>query len=162
MTAAFFAEATLDDLMRAVFEEILNNGDEINPTKGAAREINGVLLVLTNPRARLSRTETRGKPFSCVGELCWYLAKTNDLGFTSYYIPAYRQFADGNEIFGGYGPRLFDWNGLDQIGNIIGLLRDRPFSRQAVIQLRSFLTAMPNAFFCPIRTTSFLPRVNPV
>jgi len=135
MTAALFTESTLDDLMRAVFEEILNNGEEIRPTKGAAREINGVLLELTNPRARLSRTETRGKPYSCLGELCWYLAKTNDLGFISYYIPAYRQYADGEEIFGGYGPRLFNWDGLDQIGKVIALLRERPFSRQAVIQL---------------------------
>src|SRR5690242_5654067 len=110
MTAALFTESTLDDLMRAVFEEILNNGEEIRPTKGAAREINGVLLELTNPRARLSRTETRGKPYSCLGELCWYLAKTNDLDFISYYIPAYRQYADGEEIFGGYGPRLFNWD----------------------------------------------------
>lgn len=135
MTAALLTEATLDDLMRVVFDEILNSGDEINPTKGAAREINGVLLVLTNPRARLSRTETRGKPYSCLGELCWYLTKTNDLAFISYYIPMYRRYADGDEIFGGYGPRLFDWNGLDQIGNVIKLLKDRPFSRQAVIQL---------------------------
>ena len=28
--------------------------------------------------------------------------------------------------------------------------------------VRSFLTAIPNAFFCPIRTTNFLPRVIPV
>jgi thymidylate synthase len=135
MAAALFTEATLDDLMRTVFEEILNNGDEIKPTKGAAREINCVLLELTNPLARLSRTETRGRPFSCLGELCWYLAKTNELGFISYYIPAYRRFADGEEIFGGYGPRLFDWDGLDQIGNVLDLLRNNPFSRKAVIQL---------------------------
>ena len=28
--------------------------------------------------------------------------------------------------------------------------------------VRSFLTAIPKAFFCPIRITSFLPRVIPV
>ena len=33
MTAALMTEVTLDDLIRAVFEEILNNGDEIKPTK---------------------------------------------------------------------------------------------------------------------------------
>ncbi len=135
MTAALLSEATLDDLMRAVYEEILNNGDEIKPSKGPAIEINGVLLELTNARARLSRTETRGRPFTCLGELCWYLAKTNDLGFISYYIPAYRKFADGDEIFGGYGPRLFDWGGVDQIANVIDLLRHNSFSRKAVIQL---------------------------
>jgi thymidylate synthase len=86
MATAFLSEVTLDDLMRSVIEEILNNGNEIKPTKGSAIEVTGVLLELTNPRARLSRTETRGKPFSCLGELCWYLAKTNDLGFISYNL----------------------------------------------------------------------------
>jgi hypothetical protein len=29
-------------------------------------------------------------------------------------------------------------------------------------RVRSFLTAIPKAFFCPIKITSFLPRVIPV
>jgi thymidylate synthase len=135
MAATFLTEATLDDLMHTVFEGILKNGEEIRPTKGAAKEINGVLLELTNPRARLSRTETRGKPYSCLGELCWYLAKTNNLSFISYYLPVYTKYADGDLIFGGYGPRLFNWDGLDQIANIIAMLREKPHSRQAVVQL---------------------------
>jgi thymidylate synthase len=70
-----------------------------------------------------------------LGELCWYLAKSNDLGFISYYIPAYGKDADGGEIFGGYGPRLFDWRNLNQLANVTDLLKRKPASRQAVIQL---------------------------
>ena len=135
MAGPYFSAGTLDDLMRSVIEEILANGGRINPTKGAATELTGVLLEVTNPRARLSRTETRGKPYSCLGELCWYLAKTNDLGFISYYIPAYKKYADGDEIFGGYGPRLFDWKGEDQWTNVTSILKNNPDSRKAVIQL---------------------------
>lgn len=135
MQAPYLLAPTLDDLMRAVIGAILDHGEQIRPTKGAAKELTGVLLELANPRARLSRTETRGKPYSCLGELCWYLAKTNDPEFISYYIPAYKKFADGTEIFGGYGPRLFDWNGLNQLANITDMLRRKPDSRQAVIQL---------------------------
>jgi thymidylate synthase len=135
MTCPYLSGQTLDDVMRSVIEEILAQGSPIHPTKGPARELTGVLLEITDPRARLSRSETRGKPYSCLGELCWYLAKTNDLGFISYYIPAYKAFADGNEIFGGYGPRLFDWRGLNQLGNVTELLRRKRDSRQAVIQL---------------------------
>src|SRR6266404_5896255 len=113
MAAALLTEATLDDLMHSVIKEILGNGDQIEPKKGSATEVTGVLLELTNPRARLSRTETRGKPYSCLGELFWYLAKTNALDFIAYYIRQYKGFADGNEIFGGYGPRLFDWKGIN-------------------------------------------------
>ena len=121
--------------MRSVFDAILSRGHEINPSKGAARELTGVLVEITDPRARLSRTETRGKPFSCLGELCWYLAKSNHLSYISYYIPDYKRFADGDEIFGAYGPRLFQWNGQDQIANVTDLLKKRRDSRQAVVQL---------------------------
>jgi thymidylate synthase len=135
MAGPYFSAGTLDDLMRSVIEEILAHGRWIHPTKGAATELTGVLLEVTDPRARLSRTETRGKPYSCLGELCWYLAKTNDLGFISYYLPVYKKYADGDVIFGGYGPRLFDWKGQDQLANVTKLLKKKPESRQAVIQL---------------------------
>lgn len=135
MADAYFSAQTLDDLMRFVIKEIQARGDPIRPSKGHAIELIGVLLEITDPRARLSRTETRGKSFSCLGELCWYLARTNDLGFISYYIPRYENFADGNTIFGGYGPRLFNWRGLNQLANVIDVLRRKRDSRQAVIQL---------------------------
>lgn len=135
MTSPYFLGRTLDDVMHSVVEQILLHGDQINPSRGPAKELTGVLLEITDPRARLSRTETRGKPYSCLGELCWYLAKSKDLNFISYYLPVYRRSADGNEIFGGYGPRLFDWRGLNQLANVTDVLRRKPDSRQAVIQL---------------------------
>jgi len=135
MANSYFGAETLDDVMRLVIEEIQARGARVKPRKGWTTELTGVMLEITNPRARLSRTETRGKPYSCLGELCWYLAKTNDLGFIRYYLREYEQSADGNIIFGGYGPRLFDWKGQDQVANVTALLRKRPNSRQAVIQL---------------------------
>lgn len=135
MPASYFQGQTLDDVMRLVFEEIMTSGERVKPTKGWITEVTGVLLEITDPRARLSRTETRGKPFSCLGELCWYLAKTNNLDFISYYIPDYQRYADGSEIYGAYGPRLFDWRGQNQVANVIEILRRKRNSRQAVIQL---------------------------
>jgi thymidylate synthase len=138
MPQTYFNGETIDDLMRDVLIEIKAHGAAIVPSKGPAREITGVLLELTNPRARLSRTETRGKPYSCLGELFWYLSGTQWLDFIFYYIPKYKNYAEGkekNEIYGGYGPRFFDWQGISQVQNIIALLRRKPFSRQAVIQI---------------------------
>jgi thymidylate synthase len=126
---------TLDDLMRDVIESLLSHGQPINPSQGPCKELRGVLLELTNPRARISRTETRGKPFSCLGELCWYLAQSNQLEFISYYIPQYTDSADGGVVIGGYGPRLFAWKGLNQVNDVIEILRRKRDSRQAVIQL---------------------------
>lgn len=135
MFEVYFSEATIDDLMRVALKEIFGRGAHIEATKGGNTEITGVLLELSNPRARVSRTETRGKPFSCLGELCWYLGKTDRLDVIEYYIPIYRKFAEGGKLFGAYGPRLFDWNGLTQFSNVAALLRRKPHSRQAVIQL---------------------------
>jgi thymidylate synthase len=126
---------TLDDLMRFVIQDIQAKGERIEPSKGWCTELAGILLELTDPLARLSRTETRGKPFSSLGELCWYLAKSNDLNFIEYYLSDYRKSAEGEIIYGGYGPRLFDWGGINQMANITALLRKKPNSRKAVIQL---------------------------
>lgn len=135
MREAYFQGPTIDDVMRRVFESILSKGEHINPSKGGASELRGILIEITNPRARLSRTENRGKPFSCLGELCWYLARSDRLDFISYYIPDYERYANGDTIFGAYGPRFFNWHGLDQVKNVIELLARKKDSRQAVIQL---------------------------
>lgn len=135
MGNSYFHNKTLDDIMRSVIKEVLYSGTQIKASKGDCIEIQGVMLEVDNPRMRISRTETKGKPFSALGELCWYLAKTNRLDFIRYYLPRYEESADGDIVYGGYGPRFFDWEGVNQVENIIQTLKNRPTSRQAVIQL---------------------------
>jgi len=145
MGISYFSGSTLDDVMHDVIEEILSRGDQIYPTKGGpngALEIAGVLLEISNPRARLSRTETRGRIFSALGELLWYLSGSNEVGFISYYVEKYAELAEDGKIFGGYGPRLLSWRGaderwkgVDQISNITRILKTKKDSRHAVIQL---------------------------
>jgi thymidylate synthase len=133
----YIEHSTLDDLLHDVFELLLKSKNHIKPSKGWNREQTGVLLGLTNPRARLSRTEKRGKLFSSIGELLWYLSKDNSLSFIQYYIDDYKKYAEVNgTIHGGYGPRLFDMRGkYNQIQRVITLLGNKPSSRKAVIQL---------------------------
>jgi thymidylate synthase len=123
--------------MYKVLEELLKRPFDVSPTRGTSSEIIGALLHLENPRARLSRTETKGTAFSALGEFLWYLSKSNDLEFISYYIPKYIDDSeDGKTIYGGYGKRLFNLrNQHDQIKNVLTLLSKRPASRKAVIQL---------------------------
>jgi thymidylate synthase len=135
MADPYLAGDTLDDLLRRVIRAVGDSGAPIQPTKGPAKELRGYLLQLTNPRARLSRTATRGKLFSGLGELCWYLAQSNDTDFITYYIPAYVDNDEGGHIHGGYGPRLFNRRGLNQVAKAIDILTRKPDSRQAVIQL---------------------------
>jgi thymidylate synthase len=99
-------------------------------------EVIGALIEIAKPRARLSRSETRGKVFSAIGELLWYLTGDNRLDFIERYLSQYqKESEDSVTVYGGYGPRLFNQRGHDQIQNVINLLRTRSTSRRAVIQL---------------------------
>ncbi len=132
----FFQADTLDDLLHQVLDAALTQGTTVQASKGANRELSCVLLKLTNPRARLSHTEKRGRVFSPLGELAWYLSRSNSADFISYYITRYREYAEADgTIHGAYGPRLFGMRDVDQVGNVITKLRTKPTSRQAVIQL---------------------------
>jgi thymidylate synthase len=136
MTTSVEAQ-TLDDLMHEVLTCLLEQPADVKATRGSFSEIIGASLHLKDPRARLSLTETRGKPFSALGELLWYLSKSNELAFIEFYLKQYREESDdGRTVYGGYGPRLFSMRGNhDQIANVITLLKAKPSSRRAVIQL---------------------------
>lgn len=132
----YMSAKTLDDLLRRVYEKLLQSKNRVPSTRGVATELTGILLHLTNPRARLSRTEVKGKLFSALGEVLWYFSKSNSLAFIEYYVSRYaRESEDGKTIYGAYGPRLFDFRGIDQIENVLTLLRENPGSRRAVVQL---------------------------
>src|SRR5688572_27444666 len=132
----FIAGDTLDDLLRRSFDKILKDGAWVKASRGRNKELCCVLLKLTNPLARLSHTEKRGKVFSALGELAWYLAGRNDAKSITYYIDRYKEEveADGT-IHGAYGPRLFSTPGPGQFKTVINLLRQKLTTRKAVIQL---------------------------
>jgi hypothetical protein len=119
--------AILDDLLRKVLLKLLASKHRVEPTRGSARELIGVLLKLERPRARLSRSETRGRAFSCLGEFLWYLSGDNQLDFIRHYIKKYEdESEDKKTVYGGYGPRIFRQRGHNQLGNVIALLREHP------------------------------------
>lgn len=125
---------TLDDLMRDVVTLLDSDGQPVQTSRGRCCEVTGVLLELTNPRARLSSTETRGKLFSALGEFCWYIAASNDVAFVSHYIPEYSRITKGCTRPDAYGPRFFGPD-INQIENVIQLLRQKPTSRKGTIQI---------------------------
>jgi thymidylate synthase len=133
----FISRETLDDVLLALYPVLLGRSNEtVVATRGETAEIIGALIEIEQPRARLSRSETRGKLFSSLGELVWYLSRGNRLDFIERYVPRYKEESeDGVQVYGGYGPRLFGQRGHDQVRNVIELLGNRPTSRRAVIQI---------------------------
>jgi thymidylate synthase len=132
---------TLDDLLFETYKYLLSKPFDNNATRsrnlGPFSEEFGILLELTNPRARLSRSDTKGKVFSALGELLWYLDGNEDLSFIKYYISKYSDESyDKKTIYGAYGPRLYNSNSqFNQVNNILSLLQKNPPSRRAVIQI---------------------------
>ncbi|MBB1318160.1 thymidylate synthase [Shewanella sp. SR43-4] len=123
--------------MHDVYCYVLKNGKENIATKGENIELLGCELILKNPVARISRSESRGLIFSCLGELFWYLSGKNDSDHISAYIPKYKDYAElDGSIHGGYGNRFFNMHQkYDQIQKIIEQLKEKSGTRRAVIQL---------------------------
>ncbi len=127
---------SVDALLIQLYESLLKSPLRNQGTRGATFELLGVALRLTKPRARISRSENRGKPFSALGEFLWYLAASNRLEFIQPYVAEYRKDAENGILYGAYGPRLFAMRGsIDQLQTITALLKAKPGSRRAVIQL---------------------------
>jgi thymidylate synthase len=131
----FIKAATLDDLLGRAFKSLLKSKVRLTATKGSNVEISGVVFELTSPRARLSRTESKGHAFSCLGEFLWYASKSDALPFIRHYISRYSKFADDDgRIWGAYGPRIFSGQ-PSQYEVVKEILKRKSTSRQAVIQI---------------------------
>ncbi len=127
---------TIDDLLRKSQEVLLDQGIKETSTRGEYFALPGVLLELTNPLARLSRTESRGKIVSCIGELMWILSGSNALHAIAPYISKYiDESEDGETIHGAYGPRIFSTYQPNQFHRAAELLHLKPSSRRAVIPI---------------------------
>ena len=134
----FFRGSTLDDALYRVLRSLLisKRAFSVSSTRGDSRELVGVLIRLENPRARLSVTTVRGQLFSCLGELFWYLSGSDSLEKITYYVPDYAEESDdGVRVKSAYGPRLFGMRGINQIEDVVSLLKSKPNTRRAVVQL---------------------------
>jgi thymidylate synthase len=63
---------SLDDILMRLYKLLPSAGMRNVGSRGETLELLGVAVRISNPRARLSRSENRGKLFSALGELLWY------------------------------------------------------------------------------------------
>jgi thymidylate synthase len=161
-----FKAETLDDALGNIVGRLLKSGKRTISGKGAAREFTSVLIEISNPLARFSRTEGRGMLIPFLGETCWYLSGSDRLDHIEYYIPSYRKFVGASRramhTRGAYGPRLFGGGAKSQLNSLLATLRDkqgRSDTRQAVAQIfdRRDLSGTNSDVPCTT-TLQFLPR----
>lgn len=131
---------TLDDALHKCLTRLIRSKSAVSldSTKGANRELSGVQVRIGDPRARFSRTMSRSQLFSSLGELFWYWSASDRLDHISFYIKKYEEESlDGETVPGAYGPRLFNMGGVNQIREVVSILKKKPSTRRAVIQLYS-------------------------
>lgn len=75
-------------------------------------------------------------PFFHVFEAIWMLAGREDVRWPAKFVKRFKNFSDdGVTLHGAYGHRWRHHFGRDQISDLIGLLRDTPNTRRAVLQM---------------------------
>lgn len=135
----YLEENSIDDILIRLYRDFSEEKWQcVDSSKGKNYEKSGVLIKLSNPLSRISKTEGKGTIFSCIGELIWYLSGSKSLNHIQYYLRNYDQFSDDSKtVFGAYGPRIFGPKRRNQIEKIIKILNEKPNTRQAVVQIFS-------------------------
>ena len=117
--------------------EIDLTGYEVTVRGSLTRELTARTFRIVHPTQRYISVQGRlNSVVATVAETVWVLAGRSDLDFLKRYLPRAREFSDdGTTWRAGYGPRLRNWQGADQLRQVVELLRADPASRRAVISL---------------------------
>ena len=127
--------SSIDDLLRAALKHLKRSGRPLATSRGPCTELTDVHLVLSNPVNRVSWTASRLLLYSPLAELAWYLSGADSAEQIAYYLPRYQPLAADGHIPGGYGPRLFGDPPHEQLNSALELLRNRPATRRAAVQI---------------------------
>jgi thymidylate synthase len=124
----------------AELDNILTYGTEVPSRLGDSTiEVLHRSFTILNPtRAIINTPHRNNNIFATMAETLWVLAGRDDMEFLSKYLPRARDYADPplhNCWRGAYGPRLRNWNGIDQLAEIIKILQKSPTSRRAVVMI---------------------------
>lgn len=103
----------------------------------AVREIRNRVTILERPLERcLFLPHRRNDIFGACAETMWVLAGRDDVGWLQHYLPRAKDFSDDGTVWrAAYGPRLRNWNGVDQIDQTRKLLLGELATRRAVMVL---------------------------
>jgi thymidylate synthase len=129
---------TIDEAFQGMLASLLAEGKRVDSRNGPAMELPSQAFVIQKPQDRFLHTPGRNNnPFAAIAETMWVLAGRNDLGYLTPYLRRAPQYSDdgGNTWRAGYGPRLRNWRGVDQVAEVHSQLKASPSSRRAVMSL---------------------------
>jgi thymidylate synthase len=114
--------------------EIIQRGTDIKVRGSLTRELRARVIELESIRERYVIVPMRNNNvFASIAESMWVLAGRDDLKYLSAYVPRATDYSDDGRTWrAAYGPRLRNWNGVDQLAEIVSILRADLSSRRAV------------------------------
>lgn len=126
------ADAFLGELGRVV-----GGGTLVTPRGEDTKELIGEAFSIRYPLERfIVLPHRKNNPFAAIAESVWVLAGRNDIAFLRRYLPRAPEFSDdGSTWRAGYGRRLRNWEGVDQVGEVLRVLTANPSSRRAVMSI---------------------------
>lgn len=132
------AFTSIDDAFRSLLRDLLADGQPADSRNGLTQELLAQTITIDEPTDRFLRTQGRNNnPFAAIAETMWVIAGRNDLDYLTPYIRRAPDYSDddGTTWRAGYGPRLRNWHGVDQVAQVHELLTASPSSRRAVMTL---------------------------
>lgn len=116
-------------------QQLVGKSEVVAPRGHETRELLSHKIVIQNPTERVYVTPNRyNNIFAAIAETIWVIGGRNDLEYLSRYLPRAADFSDDGLIWrAGYGPRLRNWHGVDQVTEVARILRENPDSRRAVL-----------------------------
>ena len=115
--------------------KVLQDGQAVTVRGNEVKELRSHLVRIASPLERVYVLPQRNNNiFAMIAETIWVMAGRNDLGYLSYYLPRAIDFSDDGKVWrGGYGPRLRNWQGVDQFKEVARILNKDQHSRRAVM-----------------------------
>ena len=108
-----------------MLRSLLIYGDTVESRNGSTIELATQTITIEQPTQRFLHTPRRNNnPFAAIAETMWVLAGRNDLAFLTPYLKRAPDYSDdgGKTWRAGYGPRLRNWGGVDQLAEARSLL----------------------------------------
>lgn len=129
----------LNEAFLSLTQTVLNEGTAVRNlrTNSSIMELTGNVIHIDDPLGRhLTVRGRNNNPFAAIVETMWVLAGKNDIATILPYLPRAADFSDDGETWrAGYGPRIRDFHGVDQVKSVIETLKADPTSRRAVISI---------------------------
>lgn len=117
--------------------DLIAGGTVLQVRGNEARELRNHVTTLSRPLERCPFLPHRNNNiFATLAETLWVLAGRADIVWLEHYLPRAGEFSDDGQIWrAAYGPRLRNWNGVDQLSESRRLLLEDQLTRRAVMSL---------------------------